>query len=603
MIPNFTSYTVIEPLGQGGMATVYLAEHQLLGNKVAIKVLNDEFVRNQHIRKRFMAEARNLARMSHTNIIKVTDLIDQDDLVIFVMEYIEGQTLKDYLDKKEKLPDEEIKQLFTQMLDAVGYVHEQGLIHRDIKPSNFMISQKGVVKLLDFGISKNTDIKSAEYTMTGTSQNMGTPMYMSPEQVKSTKDVTFQSDIYSLGVVLWQMVMGKKPYDTNSLSTFELQTKIVKVKLAQTKTKWDDIIERATEKKIEQRFESAKGFLDAIEQIEDLQKTRNSNTSDETILIENSVFEDKTEVSNSSWRSPKKSEQKTSISTIKISHKETIYNNDTESTLIELSGTSIKIGNQEWMTENVGEVKFRNGDVITQAKSKDEWLNLFNKGIPAYCFNDFKAEDTDKFGKRYNWFAMNDSRGIAPAGWRVPNYNDWKELIDFINNDPTFLCSKDGWKDTVHLEKLKKSVAQNKTKFNAIPNNNELCETCFLWSFNGSFSEKAAHVQIDPNFFAIHESTISNRESEKYSLLGIRLIRGKENETKEKFANNDGNLLVKNNLTEKSHLKGKITSKQSNSKGDKLPFDWMMLNTYPVWVHIILWGLMIYGFLKGFGII
>ena len=224
---NLQNYSVIKEIGLGGMATVWMAEHKTLHQPVAIKVLNKEFVHNENIRKRFLAEARNMFKMSHPNIIKVTDLIDDGDTVAFVMEYMEGQTLKEYLDKKGKLPDEEIRQLFTQMLDAVGYVHEQGLVHRDIKPSNFMISVKGVVKLLDFGIAKNTDSSSAEYTMTGTAQNMGTPMYMSPEQVKSTKDVTSQSDIYSLGVVLWQMVMGKKPYETSTISTWELQTKIV----------------------------------------------------------------------------------------------------------------------------------------------------------------------------------------------------------------------------------------------------------------------------------------------------------------------------------------------------------------------------------------
>ena len=214
-------YEIKEVIARGGMATVYLANHQLLQNQVAIKVLSQEYVRNENIRKRFLAEARNMASMSHPNIIKVTDLIDDGDTVAFVMEYIEGETLKEYLERKGKLSDDEIKTIFSQMLEAVGYVHEQNLVHRDIKPSNFMINPKGKIKLLDFGIAKNTDTNSADYTQTGTSQNMGTPMYMSPEQVKSTKDVTLQSDIYSLGVVLWQMVMGKKPYDTNTSSTYE----------------------------------------------------------------------------------------------------------------------------------------------------------------------------------------------------------------------------------------------------------------------------------------------------------------------------------------------------------------------------------------------
>ena len=249
------NHRIHSQLGRGGMAIVYLAHDNKFDSNVAVKVLNKEFVHNENIRKRFLAEARNMFKMSHPNIIKVTDLIEDGDTVAFVMEYIEGETLKEYIDRKGKLNDEEIKKIFTQILDAVGYVHEQNLVHRDIKPSNLMISNKGVVKLLDFGIAKNTDVKSSEYTMTGTTQYMGTPMYMSPEQIKSTKDVTHQTDIYSLGVVLWQMVTGRKPYDSNELSVPEIQVSILKEELPLTSTMWDGIIKAAMQKSVELRFQ------------------------------------------------------------------------------------------------------------------------------------------------------------------------------------------------------------------------------------------------------------------------------------------------------------------------------------------------------------
>ena len=247
-------YHIQSELGRGGMATVYLANHKLLLNQVAIKVLNQEFVRNENIRKRFLAEARNMARMSHQNIIKVTDLIDEGDIVAFVMEYIEGETLKEYLERKGNLNDEEIKALFYQMLEALGYVHKQNIVHRDIKPSNFMLDKNGKVKLMDFGIAKNTDTSSSEYTQTGTGMQMGTPMYMSPEQITETKSVTTQSDIYSLGVVLWQMVTGLKPYDTKTLSSFQLLMKIVQDSLTLTGYDWDEIIQKATSKDTLNRY-------------------------------------------------------------------------------------------------------------------------------------------------------------------------------------------------------------------------------------------------------------------------------------------------------------------------------------------------------------
>jgi serine/threonine protein kinase len=143
------------------------------------------------------------------------------------------------------------------MLDAVGYVHEQKLVHRDIKPSNFMIDKKGKVKLMDFGIAKTLDSSAADYTTTHTGMQMGTPMYMSPEQITETKSVTAQSDIYSLGVVLWQMVTGKKPYDMKTLSNFQLQLKIVQEPLEVTHTDWDRFIQKATAKDALNRYKSS----------------------------------------------------------------------------------------------------------------------------------------------------------------------------------------------------------------------------------------------------------------------------------------------------------------------------------------------------------
>ena len=157
---ELSNYSFQSELGRGGMATVYLAHDNKFNTNVAVKVLSKEFVNNENIRKRFIAEARNMYKMSHPNIIKVTDLIDDADNVAFVMEYIEGETLKEYIDHKGKLSDEEIKNLFSQMLDAVGYVHEQKLVHRDIKPSNFMLDKNGIIKLMDFGIAKILDITS-----------------------------------------------------------------------------------------------------------------------------------------------------------------------------------------------------------------------------------------------------------------------------------------------------------------------------------------------------------------------------------------------------------------------------------------------------------
>jgi serine/threonine protein kinase len=289
-------YQIDRQIGQGGMATVYMAHDNKFDTNVAIKVLNKEFVHNDNIRKRFLAEAKSMFRMSHPNIIKVNDLIEENDTVAFVMEYIEGETLKEYIDRKGKLNDDEIKTIFSQMLDAVGYVHEQNLVHRDIKPSNFMIDKKGKVKLMDFGIAKTLDASSSEYTQTGTGMQMGTPMYMSPEQITETKSVTAQSDIYSLGVVLWQMVTGQKPYDTKTLSSFQLQMSIVNTDLNETNSIWETAIKKSTNKIPEARFHSCRIFLQELPQEKG---TKIISSGEETIIMDERDYSNNTEISSS----------------------------------------------------------------------------------------------------------------------------------------------------------------------------------------------------------------------------------------------------------------------------------------------------------------
>ena len=261
---HFNNYTIIKQIGEGGMAIVYLATHNSLKHQVAIKVLNKEFVFNSNIRSRFIEEARKMFRMSHPNVVKVTDLIDEENSVAIVMEYVEGLTLKDILEQK-KLNDNEIELYLKQMLAALGYVHSQGLIHRDIKPSNFILSKEGNLKLTDFGISKALETSTSEHTQTSTAMSLGTPMYMSPEQVRSTKDVTHLTDIYSAGVVLWEMVSKEKPYKATTLSSFDLQLKIVQQKLPVTNTKWDSLIQKATQKEVGKRFESISNFIAALD--------------------------------------------------------------------------------------------------------------------------------------------------------------------------------------------------------------------------------------------------------------------------------------------------------------------------------------------------
>jgi len=259
---QFGNYKFLSVLGEGGMATVYLAENTLLNSLVAIKVLKEEFVHNKNIRKRFLDEAKKMVKVKHPNIILVMDLIDMGDIVAIVMEYIEGQSLKDLIESKGKMSQSEIESLFPQILLALQHVHKAGFVHRDIKPSNFMLSTDGTIKLADFGIAKDKNV--AAFTETGT--QMGTPMYMSPEQIKSTRDVDHRSDIYSLGVVLYEMATGTFPFDKNNLSLPEIQVCILRDPLPTTGKLWDAQIAKATEKNEINRFQSCEEWLQAIKQ-------------------------------------------------------------------------------------------------------------------------------------------------------------------------------------------------------------------------------------------------------------------------------------------------------------------------------------------------
>ena len=471
------NYTILSTLGEGGMATVHLAHDTKFDSNVAIKLLNKEYTHNENIRKRFLAEAKSMFKMSHPNIIKVNDLIDDGETVAFVMEYVEGETLKEYIERKGKLSDDEIKSIFSQMLDAVGYVHKQNLVHRDIKPSNFMVDPEGKVKLMDFGIAKNTDANAAEYTQTGTGMQMGTPMYMSPEQVRNTKEVTKSSDIYSLGVVLWQMVTGTKPYDTKTISSFDLQTKIVTEKLPLTNTFWDGIIEKATQKEVGHRFLDCAGFSDGIKGISNKETIKPAQDSFEHTVVEQSKPKEK-ELSN-----PKK-EEETKTPTIptnenSISKKRkwvipvvvTIlslivlffyFPNDNNNQVLiaevsknvtDIDGNkyeTVVIGKQTWMKENLNVSKFRNGYLIPEAKTAEEWIKASENGKPAWCYYDYDSDNGRVYGKLYNWYSVNDPRGLAPEGWHVPSINEWNVLMDsFEDRDVanSKLKAKERWND------------------------------------------------------------------------------------------------------------------------------------------------------------
>jgi serine/threonine protein kinase len=287
-------YKITRLIGEGGMASVYEAEHEMLGTKVAIKVLNPMLSANAQIKERFRNEAKLMASLDHPNITKVIDFDEQPQQLSIVIEYLNGEDLNQNIKRNGPLSEKEITDVFSQTLSAFQYAHEKGIVHRDIKPSNIFILPNGHVKILDFGIAKLFG-QGNEMTHTGT--QMGTPIYMSPEQVKADKSIDHRSDIYSLGVTLFFVINGKPPYNSDTDSQFDIFNKIVYEPLPEfsIQSKFKDIVLKACQKNREFRYQGCDDILSELNLkgiIKSEEKTIVNNTSkshlqhDKTVLAE-----------------------------------------------------------------------------------------------------------------------------------------------------------------------------------------------------------------------------------------------------------------------------------------------------------------------------
>ena len=214
-------YQLRDLLGEGGMASVYLAYDAALDRQVAIKTLHTELGREQSFRERFRREAQAVAKLSHTNIVSVFDTgedeLDGSLMPYIVMEYVEGRPLGSVLQADIQqygaMPADKALKVTADVLAALETSHEMGLVHRDIKPGNVMMTKRGVVKVMDFGIARA--MQSGVTSMTQTGMVVGTPQYLSPEQALG-RGVDARSDLYSVGIMLFQLLTGRLPFDADS---------------------------------------------------------------------------------------------------------------------------------------------------------------------------------------------------------------------------------------------------------------------------------------------------------------------------------------------------------------------------------------------------
>jgi serine/threonine-protein kinase len=220
-------YRLERLLGEGGMGVVYAARHQDLGKLAAVKILHERYDASEQVRVRFMREGQAVSRIRHPNIVDVYDVGTEQGRVYLVMELLEGEDLRSLLAREGPLSPQRTADLLVPVIAAVAAAHDLGVVHRDLKPDNvFLCAERNAVspKVLDFGISKVADPEKAA-SLTGTGTLLGTPYYMSPEQAQTDKNVDARSDQYSLGVILYECVTGRRPIDEPAL--YQLIQRIV----------------------------------------------------------------------------------------------------------------------------------------------------------------------------------------------------------------------------------------------------------------------------------------------------------------------------------------------------------------------------------------
>jgi serine/threonine protein kinase len=209
---RFGAYEVLEELGSGGMGKVYRAKNVTLERIVALKTLAPQFSADEGFVHRFLKEARAAARLNHSNIVQIYDFGCEEGLYYLAMEYVDGQSLSSLL-KRGRFSERHALLVVRHAVRALAVAHADGIVHRDIKPDNIMLTTKGGLKLVDLGIAKRMDEGQG---MTQTGQAVGTPLYISPEQIRGARDIDARADIYSLGATFYQLITGKAPYQGTS---------------------------------------------------------------------------------------------------------------------------------------------------------------------------------------------------------------------------------------------------------------------------------------------------------------------------------------------------------------------------------------------------
>lgn len=264
-----SGFEVIEEIKQGAMGTVYKAVQTSLSRLVALKVLPAWLARDATYVERFLREARAAAALNHPNIVSVIDVGVDSGIYYMVMEYVEGENLRDMINRRGRIPEKEALKYTLDVAQALEAAHRVGIVHRDIKPANILIASDGTAKLCDLGLAKK---REGDVQLTGVGQILGSPQYMAPEQVQDSASVDIRSDIYSLGVTLFQMLTGRLPYEGRNI--YEIMEKQLKEPLPDVRRivpgiseNISKLLRRMTEKRVERRYQTPTELIKDIKRV------------------------------------------------------------------------------------------------------------------------------------------------------------------------------------------------------------------------------------------------------------------------------------------------------------------------------------------------
>ncbi|MDG0973355.1 MAG: protein kinase [Crocinitomicaceae bacterium] len=438
-------HTILHQIGQGGFGITYKAYDSVFDRDVCIKELflsgNSRREKSlsitsqaigsidfSYFKNKFLEEAKKLAKFDHPNIVKVLEYFEANNTAYMVMDFVEGKNLKAYVQEKGKLDEETALGIFNQLLQATEVIHAKNYLHRDIKPDNIIITPNNKAVLIDFGTAKFHDDDNGD-TSTLILLSHG---YAPPEQYSNQNKKDKYTDIYSLGATLYFMLTGEKPLQATDRTINQL--KPITAINPNVSNQVESAVIKAMELIPSNRYQKV-GDMEKVLKVKQTKApspyTKRIDNIVKVFLITLAVA-----LAISVWKAWLDSKPRTNTWNELSSEKmgDSVIDPDSD------TSTQITIGNQIWMTKNLNVDRFRNGDPIPQAQTDEEWRKAGKNKEPAWCYyyNDesrssiFK-NSSYKYGKIYNRYAIEDLRGIAPEGWRIPSPEDWKQLIYYLN--------------------------------------------------------------------------------------------------------------------------------------------------------------------------